>query len=148
MFVKTAHAKIRQSQRNILNIDIEKALRNPIHKESIITDELGRKSQKIIGDFTTVVINPDTMEVIITYPTKKSKRQRYLKIDKCMFTKEEIKYMKSLGLNLDFHKPLLNEGYERIEDIVTHQLQVYGFDKNYNPTTIGILCENILDKFD
>ena len=68
MFVKTAHAKIRQSQRNISNIDIEKALRNPIHKENIITDELGRKSQKIIGDFTTVVINPDTMEVIITYP--------------------------------------------------------------------------------
>lgn len=79
MFVKTTHAKIRQSQRNISNIDIEKALRNPIHKESIITDELGRKSQKIIGDFTTVVINPDTMEVITTYPTKKSKRQRYLK---------------------------------------------------------------------
>lgn len=48
-----------------------------------------------------------------------------------MFTKEEIKYMKSLGLNLDFHKPLLNEDYERIEDIVSHQLQVYGFDKNY-----------------
>ncbi|MDK8324392.1 MAG: hypothetical protein QP783_02580 [Lactobacillus iners] len=56
--------------------------------------------------------------------------------------------MKSLGLNLDFHKPLLNEDYERIEDIVSYQLQVYGFDKNYNPTTIGILCENILDKFD
>ncbi len=65
-----------------------------------------------------------------------------------MFTKEEIKYMKSLGMNLDFHKPLLNEDYERIEDIVSHQLQVYDFDKNYNPTTIGILCENILDKFD
>ncbi|MCT7694050.1 MAG: capsid protein [Lactobacillus iners] len=69
--------KIRQIKRSISNIDID--LRNPIHKESIITDELGRKSQKIIGDFTTVDINPDTMEVITTYPTKKSKRQRYLK---------------------------------------------------------------------
>ncbi|HLQ74218.1 MAG TPA: hypothetical protein VK125_08305 [Bacillota bacterium] len=40
-------------------------------------DNLGRKSQKVIGEFTTVVINPDTKVVITTYDTKKRIRNKY-----------------------------------------------------------------------
>lgn len=46
-----------------------------------------------------------------------------------MLTKEDIKYMKKMGLDLDFNKPLSKENYEQLEDILSHQLQAYGLDK-------------------
>lgn len=49
--------------------------------------------------------------------------------DKCMLTKEDIKYMEKMGLDLDFNKPLSKGNYEQLEDILSHQLQVYGLDK-------------------
>src|SRR5699024_224457 len=74
---KTRHSRIRQNQRKITDKDINTALDNPIHKEPITMDNLGRKSQKVIGEFTTVVINPDTKVVITTYDTKKRIRNKY-----------------------------------------------------------------------
>lgn len=78
-FITTKHAKIRQNQRNISNKDVYEAINKPIHEEKIVIDQNGRKSQKIIGDKTTVVLNPDTMEIITTYATKQSKRNKYNK---------------------------------------------------------------------
>lgn len=75
---KTKHSRIRQSQREITNKDINFALENPIHKEPIEVDNLGRRSQKIIGEFTTVIINPDSMVVITTYDTKERIRNKYI----------------------------------------------------------------------
>lgn len=49
--------------------------------------------------------------------------------DKCMLTKEDIKYMEKMGLDLDFNKPLSKENYEQLGDMLSHQLQVYGLDK-------------------
>ena len=75
---KTKHSRIRQSQREITDKDINAALENPIHKEPVIEDKLGRKSQKVIGEFTTVIINPDNMVVITTYDTKERIRNKYI----------------------------------------------------------------------
>ena len=77
-FTKTKHSRIRQNQREITDEDIDIALKNPIHKEPIEVDSLGRKSQKVIGEFTTVIVNPDNMVVITTYDTKERIRKRYI----------------------------------------------------------------------
>ena len=45
---------------------------------AIEVDNLGRKSQKVIGEFTTVIINPDNMVVITTYDTKERIRNKYI----------------------------------------------------------------------
>lgn len=63
-----------------------------------------------------------------------------------MFTNEEVECMKSLGLDLNFDKNLIDDDYEKIESTVSYLLQRHGFDADYNPTAIGVLCENILDK--
>lgn len=78
---KTKHSRIRQSQREVTDNDINLALKNPIHKEPVAIDDLGRKSQKVIGEYTTVVINPDNMIVITTYKTKERIRNKYKKGD-------------------------------------------------------------------
>ncbi len=77
-FKKTKHSRIRQGQRNISDKNISLALKRPIHKEPIMTDQLGRKSQKVIGEFTTVIVNPDDMTVITTYDTKKRIRAKFM----------------------------------------------------------------------
>lgn len=78
-FVKSKHGRIRQSERNITDEDIQAAISNPIHLDPIKTDDKGLRSQKIIGETTTVVINPDTKRVITTYPTKHRNQQKYMK---------------------------------------------------------------------
>lgn len=46
-----------------------------------------------------------------------------------MLTKEDIKYMKKMGLDFYSNKPLSKEDYEQLGDMLSHQLQVYGLDK-------------------
>lgn len=62
-----------------------------------------------------------------------------------MFTSEEIKFMQSIGLNFDFNH-LSEKDMEEIEDAVADRLEYDGLDKDYMPTTIGKLCEDILYK--
>lgn len=62
-----------------------------------------------------------------------------------MFTDKEIRYMKSLGLSLNFNK-LTDDDYVEIEDVVGEKLQKSGFDIDYGITTDGEICESILDK--
>lgn len=62
-----------------------------------------------------------------------------------MFANNEILFMKTLNINADFNNPSDNDLVE-IEDKVSTTLQQLGFDKNYNITKIGVLCETILDK--
>lgn len=76
---KTRHSKIRQKQRNIFNKDIHIAIREPLHIEKTVIDKKGRKSQKIIGKYTTVIINPDKNQIITVYKTKLNVRKKILK---------------------------------------------------------------------
>ncbi len=60
-------------------------------------------------------------------------------------TDEEIGFLTSLGLKLNFEN-LSDEDFIIIEEIVGDELQIFGFDEDYNITLIGKLCESILDK--
>ena len=61
-----------------------------------------------------------------------------------MFNQEQILYMQSIGLLLDFDH-LSGEDFATIEDAVADCLQIRGFDEDYNVTPEGALCESILD---
>ena len=62
-----------------------------------------------------------------------------------MFTEEEIQFMHDLGLHYDFAE-LSDDEWIHIEETVGDRLQYDGFDADYNPTQIGLICESILGK--
>lgn len=62
-----------------------------------------------------------------------------------MFNEQQIKFMRSLGLNFDFEH-LSVDDYVRIEEVVGEKLQKSGFNENYDITAVGKLCESILDR--
>lgn len=64
-----------------------------------------------------------------------------------MLTKQEIEFLKSLGLKLDYDN-IENWDMEwaEVEDRVGDELVMRGLDENYNPNRIGVICEAILDK--
>lgn len=49
------------------------ALKNPLKINNVVTDNLGRNSQRFIGKSAEVVINPDTGKIISVNPTSSSK---------------------------------------------------------------------------
>ena len=63
------------------------------------------------------------------------------------FTKEEIEFMKSLGLNFDFNN-LSDDEWVELEDVVGTKYNDDGFEDEYynKPNKIGLMCESILDK--
>lgn len=61
-----------------------------------------------------------------------------------MFNQEQINFIKSIGLEFDFNN-LSDDDIIQIEDGVATELQISGFDENYNITNIGKMCESILD---
>ena len=62
-----------------------------------------------------------------------------------MFTKEEIAFMRSLGLNFNFNE-LSDDEWIQIEETIGDKLSLSGLDENYNPNSIGKICESILGK--
>ena len=78
---KTKHASERLTQRNVTDVEIDDAIQNPLHKGGIVIDEQGRKSVKYIGNDATVILNPDTSEVITTWKTGSRIRKKYGKGD-------------------------------------------------------------------
>lgn len=61
-----------------------------------------------------------------------------------MFSEKQKEFMETLGLNLDFNN-LSDDDYVLIEDTVGDELVYEGLDINYEPTSIGKMCESILD---
>jgi hypothetical protein len=61
------------------------------------------------------------------------------------FSKNQIEFMKKIGISVDFSKKLSDSNYEAIEEKVSEYLQKSGFDKDYLPTEEGKICEAILD---
>ena len=55
------------------------ALKNPLKINDVVTDSLGRNSQRFIGKTAEVVINPDTGKIISVNPTSSSKAIKLLK---------------------------------------------------------------------
>lgn len=64
-----------------------------------------------------------------------------------MFSEEQKEFMKTLGLNFDFDNLSKDDdAWFEIEKKVADKLEYEGLDINYNPTLIGLMCEEILDK--
>ncbi len=61
-----------------------------------------------------------------------------------MFSKKQIEFMQRIGLTINFENPSDDE-LGIVEEKVSEYLQEYGFDKEYNPTEDGKICESILD---
>ena len=62
----------------------------------------------------------------------KQKRKR-----KAAFSKEQIEFLNNYGI--DPHD------LDAVFDFAEQQLRKKGFDIDYNPTEIGLICESILD---
>ncbi|MCI8623761.1 MAG: hypothetical protein HFG26_08875 [Provencibacterium sp.] len=62
-----------------------------------------------------------------------------------MFTKEQIAFMKSIGLNLDFSH-LSEADYVQIEDAVGDRYTAEVQEHESKITPVILLCEGILDK--
>lgn len=58
------------------------------------------------------------------------------------FTEQEKQLLRELNIN----QIESDEDFIKAEDKVSEHLQIYGFDENYEPTEIGLVCESIIDK--
>lgn len=57
-------------------LDIEDAIKNPLHMGSIKTDKRGR-SVRLTGEKATVNINPDTGMIITAWKTGEKTKRKY-----------------------------------------------------------------------
>ena len=78
-FDKTAtqHAGERMDERAVTAEQIADARQHPLHRKPTKTDELGRRSYQQIGRDATIVVNPDTGNLITTWRTGSRTRRRY-----------------------------------------------------------------------
>ena len=61
------------------------------------------------------------------------------------FNNNQIEFLKEIGLSNISFNDLTDADYVIIEEKVTEHLQKNGFDAEYMPTKVGIMCESILD---
>jgi len=61
-----------------------------------------------------------------------------------MFSKKQIEFMESIGININVGN-ISDDDLVKIEDTVSKKLQESGFDRDYNITETGKMCESILD---
>ena len=73
------------------------------------------------------------------------KRKKTMNDGSMMFGKKQKDFIQSLGLKLDFDN-LSDDDLVKIEDAVADKLQRSGFDANNESTSVGKMCESILDK--
>lgn len=60
------------------------------------------------------------------------------------FSQEQIKFMKNIGISINFDDAS-DEEIVLVEEKVSEHLQAHGFDDKYSPTKDGEMCESILD---
>ena len=147
---KTDHAKQRSKKRNIDDRAIEYAKKNAIHVTEIYYDRNGKPCMNYIGFKITTVVNPETNVVITTYRTPSSMRKKIQKSKmNTKFSEKQIKYIKDVlneksNISIDALK-LSDDQVCSIFEKASVRLMVYGFDKEYEPTYDGLMCESILD---
>ena len=73
------HTLERAEERGVYASGIVDALNNPLHVGEVVTDEKGRKSQRFIGESTTVNVNPDTGVVTTVWKTGRTTKKKYQK---------------------------------------------------------------------
>lgn len=60
------------------------------------------------------------------------------------FNEKQIEFMKDIGIAVDFEN-LSDADLVLIEEKVADRIETSGFDKDYNTTDEGNMCESILD---
>lgn len=75
----SSHTLDRVKERNVTSSDIIQSLKEPLHIGDIITDNLGRPSQRFIGEMATVNVNPDTGNITTVWKTGRATRKKYTK---------------------------------------------------------------------
>ncbi|WP_071131582.1 hypothetical protein [Enterococcus timonensis] len=60
-------------------------------------------------------------------------------------SKNQIDFMKANEFKVNFDSELSDEDFIKIEEKASYLLQIKGFDKYYDPTYTGIMCESIID---
>lgn len=73
------HMNERATERKVTVEDIREALMHPLHVADIKIDDLGRPSQRFIGEKATVNVNPETGIVATIWKTGKSTVKKYKK---------------------------------------------------------------------
>ena len=73
----TNHATERMTQREVADVDVEDAKKNPLYTKPVVVDAQGRKSQIIIGKKATICINPESGRIITTWKTSSRLRRKY-----------------------------------------------------------------------
>lgn len=76
---KTAHGRDRMRERGITDRAASDAIVRPLKSFPAETDDLGRRAQKLVGKDATVIVNPDTGEIITAYKTKSRTARKYEK---------------------------------------------------------------------
>ena len=69
----TKHGLNRAIERGVKPNAILDALKNPLKTGNVVTDQFGRQSQRFIGKYAEVVVNPQTGQIISVNPTSSSK---------------------------------------------------------------------------
>ncbi|PQL91273.1 RHS repeat domain-containing protein [Apibacter adventoris] len=75
----TKHGLNRALQRGCKTDAILDAIKNPLKIGNVSTDQMGRQSQRFIGRYGEVVINPQTGKIISANPTSSKKAAKLLK---------------------------------------------------------------------
>jgi RHS repeat-associated protein len=74
------HGLNRAIERGVKPGAILDAVKNPLKTGNIVTDQLGRQSQRFIGRYAEVVVNPQTGQIISVNPTSSNKAANLLKL--------------------------------------------------------------------
>jgi RHS repeat-associated protein len=75
----TKHGVDRAIERGVKPASIKDAIKNPLKTGQVITDKLGRQSQRYVGKTAEVVVNPETGKIISVNPTSTKKAAKLLK---------------------------------------------------------------------
>jgi len=71
---------------------------------------------------------------------------KIMSIAKDIFTTEEVDFMAERGIRIKGSSELTDEILLQIEDEIGDILCLEGFDSDYSPYPLAILCESIIDK--
>ncbi len=75
----TRHALDRVIGRGVGPAVLLDALRNPLKSQPVKLDDLGRPSQRFVGRWAEVVVNPSTRTIVSVNPTSTKTRMRLLR---------------------------------------------------------------------
>lgn len=74
---RTKHGAERMRERGITERAAASAITSPLKRFEAVADDSGRRAQKLVGKDATVIINPETGEIVTAYKTKARIARKY-----------------------------------------------------------------------